>query len=88
MEEAMSDDDARSFLRSESASRLGVSEQPAAIDRLIAVAERWKMPLHRQDGEPARAMAERLSLAIEHKIALMLLDLEEIATLDLAEENP
>ena len=40
------------------------------------------MPLHNRDGN-LQALADNLSLAIEHRIALMLLDLEEITTLDL-----
>jgi hypothetical protein len=54
--------------------------------RLFAIAERWQMPLEALPGDDLHALAGRLSLAIEHQIARQLLDLEEIATLDLDQE--
>lgn len=57
-----------------------------AQQRLFAIAERWHMPLQALPGDDLHALAERLSLVIEHQIARQLLDLEEIATLDLDQE--
>jgi hypothetical protein len=55
--------------------------------QLLAIAERWHLPIKRLGRESLHALADRLSFAIEHQIARQLLDLEEIATLDLDEEQ-
>ncbi len=86
----MSDDDIRTTMHSKSVG-YGYStsttggEDAGPEQRLFAIAARWHMPLQRRADETLQALADNLSLAIEHRIALMLLDLEDIATLDLDE---
>jgi hypothetical protein len=63
------------------------SEQTTVEQDLFVIADRWKVPLRRLDGESLREVAHRLTLDLEHRIALMLLDLEEISTLDLDETD-
>jgi hypothetical protein len=57
-----------------------------AQQRLFAIAKCWRMPLEALPGDDVHTLAERLSLAIEHQIALQLLHLEEIATLNVEED--
>ena len=88
----MTDDEIRSTGRTSSTAythgtSTTTNEEAGPEQRLFALAERSSMPLKRFDGDTLRTLAERLSLAIEHRIALALLDLEEIATLDLEEEH-
>ncbi len=64
-----------------------IREATPAEEQLFKIAERWHMRLKRTDGESVRALAERLSLAMEHRVALLLLDLEEIAALQLEPED-
>lgn len=85
------DDNPSTAIKGNAVTRTGatcaISEETPAAERLFEIAKRWRMPLERTDGQSLRALAESLSLAIEHRIALELLDLEEIATLDLDTES-
>jgi hypothetical protein len=61
------------------------TENESAEQTLFAIAQRFRMPLERLPDDTVYSLADRLSLALEHHIALLLLALEEIATL---EERP
>lgn len=64
-----------------------VSPDMTPEQQIFAIADRCRIPLRRLRGETMREVANRLTLEIEQRITLMLLELEELATIDVDDEE-
>lgn len=55
--------------------------------RIFEIAARCRIPLRRLTGEPLASVADRLTLEIEQRVALMLLELQELATIEVGHDT-